>query len=179
MAYGKQLLLDLYGCDATTFNRKSVEEWLEQLCKLLNMIRADIHFWDYEGVPEDEIPYDQPHLVGTSAVQFITTSAIVVHTINLLEECYIDIFSCKGFDEHDAGQFTRDWFKAKKISSQVIYRGMCSKYRAEGIPEAGDCMDCFYHGKCTGPEILRLPCFNHRKESIDERSDDNTDGHRV
>ena len=26
MAYGKELILDLYGCDVNTFNRESIEE---------------------------------------------------------------------------------------------------------------------------------------------------------
>lgn len=121
--YGQELLLDLYGCDVSTFNRKSIKKWLKELCNLIDMQRADLHFWDYDGVPEEEIPYDKPHLMGTSAVQFITTSAIVVHTLDLVGECYIDIFSCKEYDESIAKDFTKRWFKAKKVQSHIIIRG--------------------------------------------------------
>ena len=125
--FGKELLLDLYGCDVSTFNRKSITEWLEQLCELIDMHREDLHFWDYDGVPDEEIPYDKPHLVGISAVQFITTSNIVIHTLEMLGECYIDIFSCKEYDESAAKDFTVKWFKAKKEHHHIIRRGRHTK----------------------------------------------------
>ena len=127
MSYGKELILDLYGCDVNTFNRESIEEWLERLCKLIGMNREDLHFWDYQGVPKEDILYDQKHLVGTSAVQFITTSDIVIHTLDLLGECYINIFSCKDFDSDRAAFFTKKWFGAEKILTTEIIRGKESK----------------------------------------------------
>lgn len=154
--YGQELILDLYGCDASKFNRKSIEEWLKKLCKLIGMNREDLHFWDYEGVTESEIPYDQPHLVGTSAVQFITTSDIVIHTVDMVKECYINIFSCKPFDTVIATNFTKTWFSAKNFDSTVVARGR--KSGCNNIPE-NDCMECELHGKCSGPNWNRGPCF--------------------
>lgn len=121
--YGKELLLDLYGCDTDKFNRESITKWLKQLCELIDMTREDLHFWDYDGVPKEEIPYDKPHLVGTSAVQFIRTSNIIIHTIDVFGECYIDIFSCKEYDEKVAEDFTAKWFKANKVQTHLMIRG--------------------------------------------------------
>ena len=126
MAYGKELILDLYDCDVSKFNRTSIEEWLEKLCELIDMNQEDLHFWDYEGVPQEEIPKEK-HLVGTSAVQFITTSDIVIHTLDLVGECYINLFSCKDYDSIRALNFTKDWFGAKRYEYQTIERGRMSE----------------------------------------------------
>ena len=127
MAFGQELILDLYSCDVGKFNRKSIKQWLDELCRLINIKQEDLHFWDYEGASEEEIPYDQPHLVGISAVQFITTSDIVIHTIDLLKECYINIFSCKEFDGKQAADFTGKWFGATSYDSTIVVRGRSSK----------------------------------------------------
>jgi len=110
MAYGKELIIDLRGCDASKFNRESISNYLRGLCNLIDMKRGDLHFWDDVGVPENE-QQTEPHTKGTSAVQFILTSNITIHTLDLLGEVYINIFSCKNFNERMAALFTRDFFK--------------------------------------------------------------------
>ena len=123
MSYGHEFVLDLYECDMSKFNRDSIREWLKKLCELIGMEREDLHFWDYEDVPESEIPRDQPHLVGTSAVQFIITSDVVIHTIDMLKECYVNVFSCKKFDPDEARDFTVSWFGAKEYDVTFVTRG--------------------------------------------------------
>jgi len=54
--YGKELILDIHECGVSKFNRKDIEEYCIQLCDLIDMVREKIHFWDYEGVPEEEKP---------------------------------------------------------------------------------------------------------------------------
>lgn len=129
--YGKELILDLYGCDVTKFTRQSIEEWLRQLCELIDMKRTDLHFWDYDGVPEAEIPYDQPHLMGRTAVQFIMTSNITTHTLEI-GECYINLFSCKDYDSLAASSFTVKWFGSNQYEYRTIIRGMKSKCDFKG-----------------------------------------------
>ena len=160
MAYGKELILDLYDCDVSKFNRGSIKEWLVELCKLIDMEREDLHWWDYEGVPKEEVP-TEVHLVGTSAVQFIRTSNIIIHTLDLLKVAFIDVFSCKDFDQRDAIQFTKDWFGAQKFESQIVIRG--ERCKGEGsIPGVGNCLECVSHGKCSGSQWVRQPCFNFK-----------------
>jgi len=126
MAYGEELILDLYDCDPSTFTRDSISNYLVQLCDLINMEREDLYFWDYEGVPEDERP-TEGHLLGTSAVQFISTSDIVIHTLDILKECYINIFSCKDFNAEEAVEFTSKWFGALSYDHSEHVRGQRSK----------------------------------------------------
>lgn len=125
--YGKELILDLYGCDTSKFTRESISEWLERLCELIGMQREDLHFWDYEDCPEEKEAAPD-HLKGTSAVQFITTSDIVIHTLDNVGECYINIFTCKPFDENEAYRFTSAWFKSGKNDKMtIVTRGERSK----------------------------------------------------
>lgn len=119
--YGQELILDLHDCDATKFTRKDLERYCEELCDLIDMERCDLHFWDDVGVPKDEQQTD-PKTKGTSAVQFILTSTIVIHTLDLMKAVYVNIFSCKEFDTDEAAQFTANWFGSKDWTKQIVTR---------------------------------------------------------
>lgn len=119
--YGFELILDLHGCDVGKFNRRSIEGYMEAVCEAIDMQREDLHFWDYDGVPAEKRP-TEAHLLGTSAVQFITTSNITIHTLELLSAVYLNIFSCKEFDEKKAEEITKEWFGAKNCKARFIER---------------------------------------------------------
>jgi S-adenosylmethionine/arginine decarboxylase-like enzyme len=119
--YGIELILDLHGCDATKFTRPSITAYFEQLCELIDMQREDLHFWDDVGLSEED-KQTSPHTQGTSAVQFILTSSIVIHTLDQLKAIYINIFSCKVYDPKVAEKFTVEWFGATDCSARVLNR---------------------------------------------------------
>ena len=119
--YGCELILDLHGCDARLFTRAAIEQFCDELCVLIDMERCDLHFWDDLGVPEDEQQTD-PKTKGTSAVQFILTSTIVIHTLDLMKAAYVNIFSCKDFNADQAAEFTADWFGSTDWTSNVVVR---------------------------------------------------------
>ncbi|MDD5358451.1 MAG: S-adenosylmethionine decarboxylase [Candidatus Nanoarchaeia archaeon] len=120
-SYGKELIIDLHLCDVSKFNRKSLREYFKKLCLLIDMQRAKLVFWDDVGVPESE-KQTLPHTTGTSAVQFILTSNITIHTLDKLENVYINIFSCKDFDHLTAKDFTINFFKGHCVHWQIIER---------------------------------------------------------
>lgn len=119
--YGQELILDLHHCDSSRFNRQEIEYFLEQLCDRIDMERCDLHFWDDVGVPEEE-QQTNPKTKGTSAVQFILTSTIVIHTLDLIKAAYVNIFSCKEFDTDEAAQFTAKWFGSTDWTATVVTR---------------------------------------------------------
>jgi S-adenosylmethionine/arginine decarboxylase-like enzyme len=119
--YGVELILDLHGCDSSKFTRESISGYFERLCELIDMKREVLHFWDDVGVP-DEDKQTLPHTQGTSAVQFILTSSIVIHALDQLGAIYINIFSCKAYDPKLAEQFTVEWFGASDCSARFIER---------------------------------------------------------
>ena len=85
------------------------------------MERCDLHFWDDVGVSEDEQQTD-PKTKGTSAVQFILTSTIVIHTLDLMNTVYVNIFSCKQFDPDVAAKFTAEWFGSLCWTAKTVIR---------------------------------------------------------
>lgn len=119
--YGYELILDLHSCDPSTFNRTSIDNFFTKLCELIHMEKCVVHFWDDVGVAVDE-QQTLPHTKGTSAVCFILTSSIVVHTLDLMSAVYVNIFSCKNFDEELAGTFAANWFRGEEIHKWYLVR---------------------------------------------------------
>ena len=119
--YGYELILDLHECNVSTFNRRSLDAYFDKLCRAIDMEKCERYFWDDVGVSEDE-RQTSPHTTGTSAVQFILTSTIVIHTLDLLEAAYVNVFSCKAFDRETAERLTVEWFGAQKVNARFIER---------------------------------------------------------
>lgn len=119
--YGKELILDLSNCDIATFTRKSIGNYFDELCELIDMQAEDRYFWDDEGLPPDQCQTN-PKTCGVSAVQFILTSTIVLHSLTKLGKVYVNIFSCKDFDANAARDFTVDWFGAKAYNHTTVIR---------------------------------------------------------
>lgn len=119
--YGYELILDLKDCDARTFTRDSIDRYFEKLCNLIDMEKCEVYFWDDVGVAPEE-QQTNPKTKGTSAVCFILTSTIVIHTLDLLEATYINIFSCEQFDADQAAEFTKGWFGASAVVKTTIQR---------------------------------------------------------
>ena len=120
--YGKELIIDLHKSDPSTFRRLSISEYLRELCDdVIDMEREDLHFWDYEGDPEGYAAAPD-HLKGVSCVQFISTSNIVIHTVDPHRKVFINIFTCKDFDAERAVTFTEEWFRGRSAQTAVLDR---------------------------------------------------------
>lgn len=120
--YGKEMILDLHKVKNThLFNRKDLKKFFIQLCDLLDMERCDLHFWDYVG-EEAEYRKAPMHLRGTSAIQFISTSNITVHTLDEMKRVYLNIFSCKNFNGKMTKRFCENYFKGKVVTAKTIRR---------------------------------------------------------
>lgn len=122
--YGYELILDLKNCDSSKFNRVDLDKFCEELCKLTKMRRADIHFWDFEGQEEQYEIYaeEAQHLCGTSLIQFINTSNITIHTLDIWKKIYLNLFTCKPFNHEEAKSFIVNYFKGEIVSEHFIVR---------------------------------------------------------
>lgn len=119
--YGKELILDIHNCNTNNFNRKDLRLFFKQLCELIDMEKCKLTFWDDHGVAEEE-KQTLPHLKGTSAVQFITTSNITIHTLDIMKRVYLNIFSCKDFDSKTVKMFAAFFFDGKIVNCKTIRR---------------------------------------------------------
>lgn len=119
--YGKELIIDVHDCDPATFTRKSIRKYFKLLCENINMKAEKLCWWDDFGL-EEEFQQKEIHTKGTTAVQFILTSNITIHTLDILKNVYVNIFSCKDFDAEMAKKFSAEWFKGTVVNSKVIER---------------------------------------------------------
>ena len=119
--YGKELILDLHHCDVSLFNRECLKKYFVQLCDLIKMEREALHWWDYKGQPEE---YEKApvHLKGISAIQFIKTSNITIHTLDIMKNIYLNIFSCKDCDCEIVAEFTRKYCNGEVVAHTIVER---------------------------------------------------------
>lgn len=102
--WGKSATIDLGKCDpAIIRSKEKIQEYVIQLCKLIDMVRYGdcqiVHF----GSGNKE---------GFSMVQLIETSCITAHFANDINAAFIDIFSCKEFDTQAVAAFSHKFFDA-------------------------------------------------------------------
>ena len=115
-SWGVLTSIDLFNCNSETLrNADKIKEYIIELCKLIDMKR----FGESVIVRFGADPIAQ----GYSAVQLIETSCISGHFAEESGSVYIDIFSCKFYDQNDAVKFTKKFFDAKTVESNIVLRG--------------------------------------------------------
>jgi len=114
--YGKELILDLVDCDPEIIrSKKKILEYSNKLCNLLKVKK-------YGKPLIERFALHLDHAAGFSLVQLIESSSISGHFSELWDRAFINIFSCKLFDDKKAANFTKIFFKAKKIKKRVLIR---------------------------------------------------------
>ena len=118
--YGQECIVDVHNC-RFDFTRLTIEQFCAELAEILDMEREELVFWDFEDCPE-EYEKTPPHLRGISAVQFIKTSNITIHTLDELERVYLNVFSCKPFDSAKVRKFVQGWTNGTIVNFLEITR---------------------------------------------------------
>ncbi|MBU4070385.1 MAG: S-adenosylmethionine decarboxylase [Nanoarchaeota archaeon] len=111
--WGQSLHMNLNGCDNQTFEKENLKKFCKLLCK-------EIKMKPYGKAMVER--FGSGKLKGNSALQFIHTSSISIHTDEFFDRVFIDIFSCKKFDEIKAKTFSKKFFLAKKVNSKLLNR---------------------------------------------------------
>lgn len=115
-SWGLLTSIDLFDCNPKTLrDGDAIKKFIVELCKLIDMKRFGETLLVRFGA--------DPRVQGYSAVQLIETSCISGHFAEDSDSVYIDIFSCKWYDQKKAVEFTKKYFGAKRIESNVILRG--------------------------------------------------------
>jgi S-adenosylmethionine decarboxylase len=107
--------IDLYGCDPQIIrDAKAIRKFVAQLCDLIKMKRYGktqvVHFGEDERV------------AGFSMTQLIETSLISAHFANQSNTTYLDVFSCKAYDPKTVADFSKEFFKARKVKRHSVLR---------------------------------------------------------
>ena len=119
--YGQELILDLHECNPAMFTRGGLTAFFDELCIRIDMQAEDLHFWDDLNTSDAE-KETEPHLVGTSAIQFIKTSNITIHTLDLMKRVYLNVFSCKPFDSETVVAYCLEFFGGKVVNRAEVDR---------------------------------------------------------
>jgi len=114
--WGYHLILDCHACDVPSIqSRDNVYSFIKNLVRDIDM----------EPIGEPYIEYtaaEFPDKAGFTAVQIIVTSSIVAHFIDSTGDLYLDVFSCKPFDNDIVIASVKDAFMPKRIRTNYLTR---------------------------------------------------------
>ncbi len=114
--YGIELVLDLIDCNPETIRSdKHIRKYAKEICEVIDMKPFGEPFVERFGLGVD-------FTTGYSLVQLIETSSITGHFSELWNRAYINIFSCKKFNEQVAAEFTKKHFGAKELKQNLLIR---------------------------------------------------------
>lgn len=113
--WGLAMSIDLFDCvHKTLSDGEAIKKYVIELCELIDMKRF--------GEPLI-VRFGEGVVQGYSLVQLIETSCISGHFAEDSDSIYIDVFSCKFYDQKDVVEFTKKFFGAKRVESNVQLRG--------------------------------------------------------
>jgi S-adenosylmethionine/arginine decarboxylase-like enzyme len=114
--WGYHLILDCHACDVPSIQSQgNVYNWIKNLVKDIDM----------EPIGEPRIEYtaaEFPDKAGFTAIQVIVTSSIVAHFVDSTGDVYIDVFSCKEFNNDTVIKSIKDAFAPKRIRTNYLTR---------------------------------------------------------
>ena len=113
--WGVLTSVDIYKSDPDIIrNAKSIEQFVYQLCDLIDMKRFGecqiVHFGKDKKVE------------GFSMTQLIETSLISGHFANASNTVYLDVFSCKFYEPREIAEFATSFFKGRNYKMQIVLR---------------------------------------------------------
>jgi len=113
--YGLELILELFDCKLELISSKiRIQRFINQILKIIKMEKYGPSFIKrYMG--------GGLFGMGYSFFQFITSSSITGHFLEKEKIAFINIFSCELFNSEKAANFTKKFFKAKKIKKRIIF----------------------------------------------------------
>lgn len=115
--WGQHLVLDLGGCNDNILTKQDIANFVNELVKAIDMV----------AYGEPQIVHFAKHsyeAAGYSLVQLIETSAIMGHFSDNTRQAYLDIFSCKTFDNQTVIEVVKKHFEPCKIKSICLDRGI-------------------------------------------------------
>lgn len=114
--WGTELIVNCTNCDKNKVtDENNIKLFIKELIEEIKMVA-----WNEPLIQHFETP--NPDLSGWSFCQMITTSAITAHFIDESGNAFINIFSCKSFNEKDAIKVIYKYFDPEKISTTSLDR---------------------------------------------------------
>jgi S-adenosylmethionine/arginine decarboxylase-like enzyme len=111
--YGQHMLINAKGCIPSLKDIPYMKDFLVRLADDIDMVRfGEAHVHRFGSGIE----------IGLSGFQLIETSQVSFHSNDAARDIYLDVFSCKEYDENAVVAFLQKWLEPKTIETQVIWR---------------------------------------------------------
>ena len=111
--YGKHIVLTANDCNENLLDTTAIARFLGELVVRIDMVAYGDPVIARFGSGIEE---------GISAVQLIETSAITIHTNDMARDLYLDVFSCKGYNEVDVVDFVKQFFATTAVNYHTLMR---------------------------------------------------------
>ena len=113
--WGKEITIDMLADEPLRVNDPvNLKNFVDELVRRIDMKSY--------GKTQIEL-FGEGELYGYTVVQLIYTSNITLHTTQK-GEAYLNLFSCKTFDENVVKDCVLEFFGGKIDYSEVVYRGV-------------------------------------------------------
>lgn len=118
LAFGYELLLDLYDCKPGACDDLALcYKFLDEVTGYLGMEKQappSIFYTDGKRFPDK---------AGLSGWAPLVESSVVIHTLTVKNYISVDIYCCREFDTNKARSFVYNFFTPKRIDEQFVLRG--------------------------------------------------------
>ncbi len=116
--WGQHLVLDLNGCPSELLSSKAnILNWSKDLVEAIDMVSYGDPIIEHFAIHSNEA-------AGYTLLQMIETSNIAAHFAENIGQAYIDIFSCKEFDNQVAIDVCTEYFSPTELQQHVMKRGV-------------------------------------------------------
>lgn len=113
--WGQHLILDIAECNDKILCEKSLTAFVKELARTIDMVTYGEPLIKHFAAHSKEA-------AGYSLVQLIETSAITGHFSDNNRDAYLDIFSCKPFDNQKAIRIVDKYFAPQSIHALFLNR---------------------------------------------------------
>jgi S-adenosylmethionine/arginine decarboxylase-like enzyme len=119
--WGQHLVIDCTGCNRKSItNPITIANFAKELVRRIEMVAYGepqvVHFGDKE-------------LAGYTLIQLIETSNITAHFCDESGDAYIDVFSCKAFDNDVVKYSIEEYFSPATMYTRTLNRGYATEDR--------------------------------------------------
>ena len=114
--WGYHLMLDCGNCNQEKIKDKNhIQQFVKELVSAIDMVAVGEPWIESSaiGIPDKE---------GFSMYQLIVTSNISAHFVDVHRQIYLDVFSCKDFDQNTANAIFTKYFKPNSIKTNFVIR---------------------------------------------------------
>lgn len=113
--WGKHMVLDAKGCQVDRArDPEYIRHFVQELVRQIEMVPF--------GEPQVVHFADNTEKAGFTAIQLIETSNIMAHFLDHNGDLYLDVFSCKDFENQRVTDCLQSFFSPEKIYYNIITR---------------------------------------------------------